>query len=201
MIRFVYGDQLKAYPFLADTMFKDRASQFKTRLNWEVSVDSSGQEQDEYDALNPLYVIWQLRNGGHGGSIRFLPTTGPTMVNDHFSDLAGAQIVSPLIWEVTRFCLSQHGRGEISVAAALLPAAALLGARFHLNHAVGVFDANMVRIYRKMGWSPDVLGTRGAGKQAISVGLWDFQKAPTKDLAARAGLDQSDWNSWFKHLE
>ena len=38
-------------------MFRDRASQFKTRLKWQVDVDENGFERDEYDALNPLYVM------------------------------------------------------------------------------------------------------------------------------------------------
>ena len=53
-------------------------------------------------------------------------------------------------------------------------AGAELGARFHLDHAVGVFDARMIRVYSKLGWPPEILGTKGTGKNAISVGLWDF---------------------------
>ncbi|MEO8531083.1 MAG: acyl-homoserine-lactone synthase, partial [Deltaproteobacteria bacterium] len=102
MLRYLYADQLAAEPLLADTMFKDRARQFRNRLNWNVTVNDQGWEQDNYDALNPLYVIWQNPDGTHGGSLRFLPTTGRTMVNEHFSDLAdGAKIESPLIWECT----------------------------------------------------------------------------------------------------
>ncbi len=40
-------------------MFKDRADQLKTRLNWNVKVDYAGHERDEYDDLNPMYVIWE----------------------------------------------------------------------------------------------------------------------------------------------
>jgi acyl homoserine lactone synthase len=54
-------------------MFLDRAQQFQARLGWQVQVDVNGFETDEYDAMNPLYVIWQLPDGTHGGSMRFLP--------------------------------------------------------------------------------------------------------------------------------
>ena len=40
-------------------MFRDRAEQFSQRLGWAVSVNASGHERDQYDELNPLYVIWQ----------------------------------------------------------------------------------------------------------------------------------------------
>ena len=118
MLRYVYASDLEDHPKLAATMFRDRADQFKTRLGWDVTVDENGFERDEYDGLNPLYVIWEEPDGSHGGSMRFLPTTGRTMVNDHFSDLISGPINSPSIWECTRFCLTR-GAGS-HVAAALM---------------------------------------------------------------------------------
>ena len=64
MLRYLYGDQLSDHPLLRDTMFRDRAAQFKTRLKWQVDVDENGFERDEYDALNPLYVILELTLAG-----------------------------------------------------------------------------------------------------------------------------------------
>ena len=51
MLRYLYGDQLSDHPLLRDTMFRDRAAQFKTRLKWQVDVDENGFERDEYDAI------------------------------------------------------------------------------------------------------------------------------------------------------
>ena len=79
MIRFIRADQLNAFPKLKDSMYRDRADQFKTRLGWDVSVSNDGFERDEYDELNPLYVICEGADGGHLGSMRFLPTVGPNM--------------------------------------------------------------------------------------------------------------------------
>jgi len=190
MIHFIYGGQLDAFPRLRDGMFRDRARQFKERLDWAVAVDENGYERDSYDALNPLYVIATRKDAGHAGSMRFLPTTGPVMVNEHFPHLTnGVSIQSPLIWECTRFCLSPEASGQRQTAARLMLAAAVMGRRFHLAHAVGVFDAPMVRIYRALGWAPDILGAQGSGRQAISAGLWDFAAAPMACLKARAGLD------------
>lgn len=195
MLRYIYADQLSAFPHLAKTMFHDRAHQFHDRLNWAVTVDETGAERDEYDAENPLYVIWENPDGTHGGSLRFLPTTGPTMVNDHFLDLTdGVRIQSPLIWECTRFCLAPEATPRIS--AALMLGGMEVGRSAVLSHAVGVFDARMIRIYRRLGWGPTILGTQGTGKDAISVGLWAFDPAIRPRLLARAGISDQVSRLW-----
>ncbi|MCU0906767.1 MAG: autoinducer synthase [Rhodobacteraceae bacterium] len=196
MIRYVYAEDLAAVPLLAETMFQDRATQFRARLGWDVSVDTQGHERDEYDAMNPLYAIWQNADGTHGGSMRFLPTTGDTMVNDHFGHLTdGVRIESPFIWECTRFCLSPDAGPRVS--AALMLAGLELGLGQGLDHAVGVFDARMVRIYRALGWEPEVLGTQGTGRDAISVGLWEFSPRFRPGLLARAGLTGDVVAHWY----
>ena len=196
MIRYLYGDQLKTVPKLARTMFEDRADQFKTRLEWNVTVDASGQERDAYDDLNPLYVIWETATGVHGGSMRFLPTTGRTMVNEHFLGLTdGVAFQSPFIWECTRFCLSRNA--EPGTAAALMLAGGEIMQGFGIRHFVGVFDARMVRIYNRIGAAPELLGTQGKGRQAISVGLWEFNAAAQQRVSRAAGIPLQTSRGWF----
>ncbi|WP_439524744.1 acyl-homoserine-lactone synthase [Marivita sp.] len=196
MIRYLYGDQLAKFPLLERTMFEDRADQFKTRLGWDVSVNADGQERDEYDDQNPLYVIWEKADGTHGGSMRFLPTTGRTMVNDHFLELTdGVSFQSPFIWECTRFCLARDT--ETGTAAALMLAGGEIMQGFGIKHFVGVFDARMVRIYNRIGASPEVLGTQGEGRQSISVGLWEFTEASQKQVSRVAGVPLQASRGWF----
>lgn len=195
MLRYLYADQLHQYPKLARQMFRDRADQFKTRLGWEVEVNGEGEERDSYDDLNPLYVIWEEADGSHGGSMRFLPTTGPVMVNDHFGHLIDGPVCSPLIWECTRFCL-RRGAGA-HVAAALMLGGGEIMQGFGVEHFVGVFDARMVRIYRMIGSSPEVLGSDGAGRDKISVGLWGFTDEAQAQVAARAGVTPEQSRFWF----
>lgn len=197
MIRYLYADQLRDFPKLEKTMFQDRADQFKTRLGWEVQVDENGEERDEYDAENPLYVIWQNSDGTHGGSMRLLPTTGRTMVNDHFIHLTdGVRIESPLIWECTRFCLARGASGH--VAAALMLAGGEVMQNFGVRHYVGVFDARMVRIYRRIGSSPDILGSQGKGREQISVGLWEFTAEAQQQVSSSAGISPGLSRHWFE---
>ncbi len=201
MIRFIYAEDLHTFPKLRDTMFKDRAEQFKTRLKWEVTVNSTGHEIDFYDTLNPLYVIYEQPDGTHGGSVRFLPTTGRTMVNDHFLDLTdGVRIESPLIWECTRFCVSPRAEIDLAkeIAASLLISSCEMGLNFGASDSVGVFDARMVRIYRRLGWEPTVLGTRGEGRERTSVGLWQLSEEAIEEMCTRAGISRETSLSWVR---
>ncbi len=197
MLRYIYGHDLHKFDKLARSMFRDRADQFETRLGWDVQVDADGEERDQYDAHDPLYVIWENADGTHGGSMRFLPTTGPVMVNDVFGHLiGGGAITSPLIWECTRFCLSR--RAESRVAAALMLAGGEIMQNFGIEHFAGVFDARMVRIYRAIGASPDVLGSEGEGRERISVGLWAFSPAAQSRVALKAGISPALSRLWFE---
>jgi acyl homoserine lactone synthase len=195
MLRYIYGTELANYPVLQATMHRDRARQFKDRLKWDVSVDARGWEYDEYDAINPLYVIWEEPGGRHGGSMRFLPTSGRTMVNEHFASLLDAQITSPLIWECTRFCLSPDS--STRVAAALMLAGGELMRAFSLTHLLGVYDSRMIRIYNMIGAAPEVLGSTGQGKDQISVGLWPFRPQDRIAVLERAALSSEISEAWF----
>lgn len=196
MLRYIYGTDLHKHQRLADSMFRDRASQFGDRLGWAVTIDENGHERDQYDALNPLYVIWEGSDGLHRGSMRFLPTTGRTMINEHFTDiLGGGTIVSPLIWECTRFCLARGA--ESRVAAALMLGGGELMRHFEVAHFAGVFDARMVRIYRMIGSSPEVLGSQGEGLEKISVGLWEFTEKARRLVSQRARVTPQVSELWF----
>lgn len=196
MLRYLYADELHRFPKLARSMFLDRADQFKTRLGWDVDVNEAGEERDQYDDLNPLYVIWEEPDGSHGGSMRFLPTTGPVMINDVFGHLTGGSpICSPLIWEVTRFCLSR--RASSIVAGAIMLSGGEVMEGFGLTHIAGVFDDRMIRIYRLIGSSPEVLGSEGEGRNRVYVGLWPYSPADCERVAARAGVSRELSRMWF----
>ncbi|GGH35503.1 acyl homoserine lactone synthase [Cribrihabitans marinus] len=196
MLRYLYADELSAHPVLADEMFRCRADQFRTRLGWDVSVDAQGHERDQYDAHDPLYVIWQQPDGGHGGSMRFLPTTGPVMVNEVFGHLTGrGPIHSPLIWECTRFCLDRAA--DSRVASALMLGGSEIMRGFGIRHVAGVFDARMQRIYKAIGWAPEIVGSEGGGREEISVGLWEYSQRAHERLCRRARVSPELSRLWF----
>jgi len=193
MIRYLFGSQLDEHCDLSSAMFRDRTAQFRDRMGWDVIVDPLGWETDEFDALDPLYVIAEDATGGHAGSLRFLPTTGPTMLRDVFPHLTGGRAIRDrLIWECTRFCLSPSSDG--TVTRRLLLAASELGLGMGLSHAVGVFDFPMVRIYRRLGWPPEDL--RSA--DGISAGIWTFSDQTHDLLCGATGISARASRDWYE---
>ncbi|MFZ5752208.1 MAG: acyl-homoserine-lactone synthase [Pseudomonadota bacterium] len=195
MLRYVRGRDLHLFPRLQESMFADRACQFRDRLGWAVRVDDRGWERDEYDRMDPVYVIWQRPDGRHAGSMRFLPTDGPHMLADHFARLAPEPVRDARIWECTRFCLSRDA--PPATAARLMLAGCELGLGFGLAASVGVFDHRMIRIYRALGWPPEILGGEGQGVDAIHLGLWRFGEPQRRRLAVRAGIAPDLSRLWF----
>lgn len=191
MIRFLFGTDLEDHPELAADMFRDRAAQFRDRHGWDVTVDALGWETDQYDVLDPLYVIAVDGDGGHAGSMRFLPTTGPHMLADVFGHVA-TPICAPNTWEVTRFCLAPGAGRE--VARTLLLGASQMGLALGLSHAIGIYDAPMARVYRRLGWEPVHLGEANG----IAAGLWRFSAEKQDELCAKLGLHARTPKRWFE---
>ena len=98
------------YSNLIDEMFRLRARIFRDRLRWDVQV-VDGKERDKYDDEAPVYLIYTDDETGEiKGSLRLLPTTGPTLLADFFSDTLpdAVHLSAPTIWECTRVCLDDE---------------------------------------------------------------------------------------------
>ena len=108
----------------------------------------------------------------------------------------GVRIESPFIWECTRFCLSPAASGQ--VAGALMLAGAEFGLASGLSHSIGVFDARMVHVYRRLGWEPVIMGTRGEGRDAISVGLWPMDEDLRIRLSQKSGFSPEISEHWYR---
>jgi acyl homoserine lactone synthase len=193
MFTLVYGDDLFDFPQLANEMFYDRRAQFKDALGWNLAVDALGREIDQYDLVNPLYLMLRDAQGHHLGSTRLLPTTGPTMIADHFSELThGVEIESPLIWECTRFFLARRGAQSRKNAAALMWAGCQVGLRAGVQFYVGVTAAHMVRVFTACGWPCEVIGRRTDPDGEICACLWEVNEEMCDRLRHRAGIGQGE---------
>src|SRR5580704_796023 len=107
MIRIVTKDNAERHISNLYQMHRIRKTVFKDRLGWDVTV-SGELELDEYDALEPSYLLSIDRYGTLSGCVRLLPTTGPNMLRDIFPSLVTEAAVprSERVWEASRFAVS-----------------------------------------------------------------------------------------------
>lgn len=92
-------------------MFEARKSVFVDLLGWDVPVLAGRFEIDQFDDEHARYLVLTDNAGGHLGSARLLPTTGPHILGELFPDLCeDAPPRSKDIAEITRFCLDRRLR-------------------------------------------------------------------------------------------
>jgi acyl homoserine lactone synthase len=172
------------YPKLMEQMFRLRARVFRDRLRWDVRV-SDGKERDKYDDEAPVYLIYTDSEAREvKGCLRLLPTTGPTVLADFFSDTVpdAAHLIAPSIWECTRFCLDERvlGKGnqeEIYLASAVLIAAlGDVAINAGIESILGNFDSTMLRLYRRIGCEVEVLGSTRRYGEPIYLGLFPISE-------------------------
>jgi acyl homoserine lactone synthase len=181
------------YPYLIDEMFRLRARIFRDRLNWDVLV-KDGHERDRYDDEQPVYIIYSDDKAREvRGSLRLLPTTGPTLLADVFSDTLpdAVHLSAPTIWECTRFCLDDNilDRGQQSeilfTSAVLLEALGNVALRAGVESVIGNFDASMLRLYRRIGCEVEVLGSTLKYGDPVYLGLHPISEAIISRIKAR----------------
>lgn len=198
MITLFTGEDAAAHAALHDQMLRGRAAVFRDKLGWDVSV-VQGRERDAYDDANPLYIVsCDPVDGRVAGSIRLMPTTGPTLMRDVFADVfeEDVDLVSATIWEATRFCVHPDAPRRLSpkrmhlATCELAIAMCEIGLAAGLTQYIGVFEERMERVYARIGLKPDVLARSNRfSTGAIAVGLWDVGLDALAEMRDRSGID------------
>jgi N-acyl-L-homoserine lactone synthetase len=182
-------------PQLFEQMFRGRAAVFHDRLRWEVLV-REGLEFDRYDEEeDPVYVVAIDEREVVVGSLRLLPTMGETMLRNEFADFFSdpVDVMTPTAWECTRFCVHP----PISIAASyspqrisseLLVSLCKLAMATGIDQIVGLYEAHMARVYRRIGWSPVPLARSREEVGKLIVGIWDVSQSAIANMRSRAEL-------------
>jgi acyl homoserine lactone synthase len=195
MIRLIQGVERHRYPREIEAMHRLRAAIFHERLAWPVTV-IDGWERDGFDELNPLYVIVTTQDGTVRGSARLLPTTGPNMLADVFSDLLPDKqgVRSPTIWESSRFSVqqdqSEQSQRQINpVTGELLSGIVEVGIRSGLEFVVTVMDVSVERVLRRAGCPCERIGSPGrVGRSLAVVGLFEMTEGLLAGIREASGL-------------
>lgn len=186
------------FPKLLDEMFKLRARVFGDRLGWDVTI-VNGRERDQFDDLDPAYVIGLDDDGNVVSCVRALQTTGPHMLADVFYDILDGEppIRSATIWESTRFCVDTRrldrgrGRNSVSYATCELMLGSLEYAQASgITDIITVIDPIMDRVLKRSDNAPyDYVGrVADMGKVPALAALLDCTDERIQRLRNFAGI-------------
>jgi len=181
---------------LLDQMFRMRACAFKVRRRWSVEIKGE-LEHDGFDDCAPKYLFAHV-DGILLGSLRILPSTGPTMIADVFPEILGGQQipVGPHVAEVSRLCIDPHlimnildGVTPNMITRTMLSALFAEMARVHTHTLIGVHDLMVERILRQSGWPPQRLGRPIRTDTGLTTvaSTFDVPQRPDTSFVARSG--------------
>lgn len=160
---------------LLDEMHQLRARVFAGRLGWQVKIEY-GRERDEYDALDPTYILALTDLGEVAGCARLLPTLGPTMLSQTFPRLlpGGRLRGKSTMIESSRFCVDTRGEGRggrflheatLTMFAGIIEWSMSNG----FDEIVTATDVRFERILQRAGWPMTRLGGVELIGQTLSV--------------------------------
>lgn len=198
MIRLIQGAHPGDNADILDKMFRLRAKVFNDRLGWEVKVRDN-RETDRFDELNPLYVVETDEKRNVLASLRLLPTTGPHMLSDVFSELMGPESIirSPRVLESSRFAADTELLGRLpndlsTVTGVLLCALLETSRAAGVDFVISVYDVRMERILRRAGCGFERLcEPQKIGDVMTVAGLCETATSITDEIRARNNLTGS----------
>ena len=189
------AEQMSSNRDLCDEMFCHRKFEFNDRQNWGLRVDYKGRELDEYDYCLAHYLIVVDERGRHIASTRLLPTTGRTMIKEHFSHLIDEdRHLGDQIWECSRF-FSRPGYG-IKPYIALFAAGHYFAKKMKFSSYVGVTSIRMTKIYTRCGWQPELLTGSQSNTDSIIACLWPINTDTLSSILCKHNIDDVDFSDF-----
>ncbi|WP_209503550.1 MULTISPECIES: acyl-homoserine-lactone synthase [unclassified Ruegeria] len=201
MIIVVDGLNRHMFSEVLDEMFELRARVFGGRLGWDVKIED-GKEIDEFDHLDPAYVIGLDDGGNVVAAVRALQTTGPHMLSDVFSAIlcGEAPLRSATMWESTRFCVDTQRltRGKEKNSVSYATCELMIGSLEYAKNAgiqdiITVIDPVMDRVLKRSNCAPyDYVGeTVPMGKVSALAALLDCTDERISGLREFAGIHEN----------
>ena len=174
---------------LIDQMHKLRARVFYDRLGWTVSI-INGKEMDEFDHLEPTYILVVSNDNKVVGCARLLPAMGPTMLRDVFPQLLANRRFDghPQMIESSRFCVdtttawARAGRSLHIATLTLFAGIIEWSIANNYREIVTVTDIRFERILQRASWPMRRLGNPCSIGNTVSV----------------AGVLQADYESFAR---
>ncbi|MEM1040799.1 MAG: acyl-homoserine-lactone synthase [Pseudomonadota bacterium] len=190
----------KDHAKLISRMFKLREEVFLHQLGWNVTAGPAG-EIDVYDRCSPAYLVWcDDRFETLYGSLRLLPTTGPTLLYDVFRTTFpnNASLSAPGIWEGTRLCVDNDALArdglEIDPRQAFCMMLLAL-CETALDHGIHTMVSNYEpptrRLYTMAGAPIQEIGrSDGFGRRPVCAGTFEVSETVLATMQHRLGIGE-----------
>ncbi|KDR86547.1 autoinducer synthase [Agrobacterium sp. TS43] len=169
-------DRYVEHQTLLKQMYGLRAEVFGGRLEWDVAI-TDGDERDQYDDLNPTYILAVSGGNKVVGCARLLPAIGPTMLELTFPQLLadGSLNATSAMIESSRFCVDTtlpagRGGGQLHLATLTLFAGIIEWSMAHgYDKIVTATDLRFERILNRAGWPMARLGEPVAIGNTVAI--------------------------------
>ena len=155
--------------------------------------------RDRFDDIGPAYLIWC--DGGYEvlyGSLRLLPTTGPTRAGDVSRRicLPDLDLCHPSIWEGTHLCIDaaaiEADMPEIGPSAAvvhMLVALAECALAEGISALVTDYEPQLASVFLQTGAPLSEVGRIGdGGSRPVCCGLFGIDRVVVDTMHANTGL-------------
>lgn len=183
MIRLITGTADPRHQDLLEEHYRLRHDIFVGERGWVALARPDGREIDAYDTAQAVYVL-AIDNGHVVGGYRFLPTSAPHLLQDHYSHLVDGPVPRGReIHEWSRFFIRGNRRGgELfgKLIGSVPGACKLLG----IASLTSVIEPDWLPRFDAASFCYQLLGPflETAGMQLAAVQI-DIQKAPPSGLA------------------
>lgn len=199
MILTIDALNMHRFPSVLEDMFKLRARVFAGRLGWDVTI-TDGKEIDQFDHMDPAYIVGLDDEMNVISCARVLQTTGPHMLSDVFDAILDGEppVRSPNIWESTRFCVdtqrikSEGSQTTVSKATCELMVGILEYSQdAGITDIITVIDPVMDRVLKRSDNAPHgyVGKTVPMGKVSALAALLDCTDDRIERVRAFAGIE------------
>ncbi|EDQ34314.1 N-acyl-L-homoserine lactone synthetase [Hoeflea phototrophica DFL-43] len=182
----IQAHQYDTHRPLLDDMYRLRKKVFVDEAKWTIP-HQNGREIDRYDTLGPAYLVWcNSERTRLYGSLRLLPTTGPTLLYDTFRATfpGDACLAAPGIWEGTRLCIDKAKLGEdhpdiqpVRAFGLMLLALGECALAHGIHTMVTNYEPHVSRVYTRTGLSVDEIGRAdGYGRFPVCCGVFEVSE-------------------------
>jgi acyl-homoserine lactone synthase len=180
MVAVVTHSNRRRYEQQLAAMHRDRARVFVEAWNWLLAVTPEGLEIDRYDTREAMYLVDFEEGFPHLSSLRLLPTTGPHLMADLFSDLCETgPLVGEDVWEISRLCVCPdlHADRIRPIRNRLGRAMLEFGFLFGITRFVGVTNLAFLSRMLSFGWDCAPLGLPRE-MDGVQVGAFVIDNSP-----------------------